>query len=73
MITTQHLSEKTGTAHSPADTARAAPLADTRGPAGISRAIADTIRTALSAHQPANVIDERIKSAFAVGEPLALW
>ena len=37
MITTQHLSEKTGTAHSPADTARAAPLADTRGPAGLSR------------------------------------
>ena len=73
MITTQHLSEKTGTAHSPADTARAAPLADTRGPAGLSRAIADTIRTALTAGEPAHLIDHRINNAIAAGRPWSLW
>ncbi|WP_264888781.1 hypothetical protein [Dietzia sp. NCCP-2495] len=49
------------------------PLADTRGTAGLSRAVADAIRTALSAQEPASVIEGRIQDAFIAGQPWALW
>lgn len=49
------------------------PLADVRGPAGLSRAIATAVRDGLAAHEPAPVIDERINAAIAAGQPWALW
>lgn len=49
------------------------PLSDTRGAAGLSRAIADAIRTALSAQESASVIEELIQDAFIAGQPWALW
>ena len=49
------------------------PLGDTRGPAGLSRAIAEAILTARSAGEPAHVIDHRINDAIAAGRPWALW
>lgn len=49
------------------------PLADTRGTAGLSRAIAAAIRTALTADDPAHIIDQCINDAIAAGRPLSLW
>ncbi|MEV1008332.1 HNH endonuclease [Streptomyces sp. NPDC049881] len=49
------------------------PLADTRGPAGRSRAIATTIRTALAEGEPSGTIESRIRGVKADGVPLALW
>ena len=49
------------------------PLADTRGTAGLSRAIADTIRTALAAGEPAHLINHRINDVIAAGRPWSLW
>lgn len=51
----------------------ASPLADVRGPAGRTRAIADAIRTAVSRHEDAAATDERIHAAEAAGRPLSLW
>lgn len=51
----------------------ASPLADVRGPAGRTRAIADAIRTAVSRHEDAAATDERIHEAEAAGRPLTLW
>jgi hypothetical protein len=49
------------------------PLGDTRGPDGLSRAIADTIRTSLAAGEPTHLIEHRINDAIAAGRPWALW
>lgn len=49
------------------------PLGDTRGPAGLSRAIAEAIRTASAADEPADTIDHRINDAIATGQPWSLW
>lgn len=49
------------------------PLGDTRGPAGLSRAIAEAIRTAIAADEPAHTIDHRIDDAIATGQPWSLW
>lgn len=49
------------------------PLGDTRGPAGLSRAIADAIRTALATGEPEHTIDHRISAAIAAGRPWSLW
>ncbi|MFD7008105.1 hypothetical protein [Rhodococcus jostii] len=47
----------------------ASPLADIRGPAGRTRAIADAIRTGLAGNED----NERIRCAEAGGLPLTLW
>ncbi|MFD7511410.1 hypothetical protein ACFV5N_19035 [Streptomyces sp. NPDC059853] len=49
------------------------PLADTRGPADRSRAIAQTIRTALAADEPACRIKGHILVTQNKGCPLVLW
>ncbi|MGW8593480.1 hypothetical protein ACWGLC_17465 [Dietzia sp. NPDC055877] len=49
------------------------PLADTRGPAGLSRAIADTVSEALRQNAPPEVIEELIRAAAVAGQPWALW
>ncbi|WP_424212722.1 hypothetical protein ACN20G_11925 [Streptomyces sp. BI20] len=49
------------------------PLADLRGPAGRSRAIARAIRTGLDLHEPATRINARINAAADAGQPLQLW
>lgn len=49
------------------------PLGDTRGPDGLSRAIADAIRSALAAGEPGHTIDHRISAAIAAGRPWSLW
>lgn len=49
------------------------PLADTRGPAGRTRAIATTIRTGLEEGANAAEIERRICAVEAAGHPLTLW
>jgi HNH endonuclease len=49
------------------------PLADVRGAAGRTRAIAATIRTGLANHEDAASIERRILNAEAAGLPLTLW
>ncbi|MFE5788376.1 hypothetical protein [Rhodococcus erythropolis] len=51
----------------------ASPLADVRGPAGRTRAIAAAIRTGIEQNVGSDVIDERIAAAEAAGRPLSLW
>ncbi|GAB2900950.1 hypothetical protein GCM10027074_78330 [Streptomyces deserti] len=49
------------------------PLADTRGAAGRTRAIAQAIRAGLRAGEPAEQIEHRIQAAEEAGLPLTLW
>ena len=51
----------------------ASPLADTRGAAGRSRALADAIRTGLGDNDDAAGIERRIRVAEAAGFALTLW
>ncbi|WP_234552569.1 MULTISPECIES: hypothetical protein [Rhodococcus] len=51
----------------------ASPLADVRGPAGRTRAIATAIRTGIEQNVGVDVIEERIAAAEAAGRPLSLW
>ncbi|ELB92071.1 hypothetical protein Rwratislav_16115, partial [Rhodococcus wratislaviensis IFP 2016] len=51
----------------------ASPLADVRGPAGRTRAIATAIRTGLARGQGSEGIEARIRAAEAAGLPLTLW
>ncbi|GCB59541.1 MULTISPECIES: hypothetical protein [Rhodococcus erythropolis group] len=51
----------------------ASPLADVRGPAGRTRAIAAAIRSGVEQNVANDVIDERIAAAEAAGRPLSLW
>ena len=49
------------------------PLADVRGAAGRSRAVAATIRAGLMQHEDAASIETRIRAAEIAGLPLTLW
>ena len=49
------------------------PLADTRGAAGRTRAIAEAIRAGLCAGDSAEQIEHRIQAAEEAGHPLTLW
>jgi hypothetical protein len=49
------------------------PLADVRGAAGRTRALAAAIRTGLANHEDAGSIEVRIRAAEAAGLPLTLW
>lgn len=49
------------------------PLADVRGAAGRTRAIAAAIRAGLAIHEDAASIELRIRAAEADGLPLTLW
>ncbi|MCD2158036.1 hypothetical protein LQL77_30460 [Rhodococcus cerastii] len=49
------------------------PLADVRGPAGRTHAIATAIRTGIEHNLGVTTIDERIAAAEAAGRPLSLW
>lgn len=49
------------------------PLADTRGAAGRTRAIAEAIRAGLRAGEPSAKIERRIQAAEEAGLPLTLW
>jgi hypothetical protein len=49
------------------------PLADVRGAAGRTRAVAAAIRTGLANHEDAASIEVRIRAAEAAGLPLTLW
>ncbi|RAL31787.1 hypothetical protein CVN56_26955 [Rhodococcus sp. AQ5-07] len=51
----------------------ASPLADVRGPAGRTRAIAAASRTGIEQNVGVDVIEERIAAAEAAGRPLSLW
>ncbi|MEU2004531.1 hypothetical protein ACH47B_26370 [Rhodococcus sp. NPDC019627] len=51
----------------------ASPLADVRGPAGRTRAIAAAIRTGLRRGEDSESIEQRIRCAEAAGLPLTLW
>ena len=51
----------------------ASPLADVRGPAGRTRAIAAAIRTGLARGDDPDSIEELIRCAEAAGLPLTLW
>ncbi|MDJ0104928.1 hypothetical protein QM646_00780 [Rhodococcus erythropolis] len=51
----------------------ASPLADVRGHAGRTRAIAAAIRTGIERNVGVDVIDERIAAAETAGRPLSLW
>lgn len=51
----------------------ASPLADVRGPAGRTRAIADAIRTGIGQNVDAATIEERIAAAEVAGRPFSLW
>jgi hypothetical protein len=51
----------------------ASPLADVRGSAGRTRAIATAIRTGLVRGEDPDSIEERIRCAEAAGLPLTLW
>ena len=51
----------------------ASPLADVRGAAGRTRAIAAAIRTGLAHHDTAADIERRILDAQTAGIPLTLW
>lgn len=49
------------------------PLADVRGSAGRSRAIAEAVRAGLRNGDSAARIEARIRAAEDAGTPLALW
>ena len=49
------------------------PLADVRGPAGRTRAIADAIRTGIDQFEDLETIEERIHEAEQAGLPFTLW
>ncbi|WP_241740871.1 HNH endonuclease [Streptomyces sp. L2] len=49
------------------------PLADLRGAAGRTRAIAAAIRAGLAAGEDPGAIEDRIRAAEAAGLPLTLW
>ena len=49
------------------------PLADVRGAAGRTRAIAAAVRTGLALGETPNQIDQRIRQAELAGQPLTLW
>jgi hypothetical protein len=51
----------------------AGPLADVRGAAGRTRAIAAAIRAGLNEHEDAASIEKRIRAAESAGLPLTLW
>ena len=51
----------------------AGPLADVRGAAGRTRAIAAAIRAGLDGHEDAASIEKRIRAAEIAGRPLTLW
>jgi hypothetical protein len=51
----------------------ASPLADVRGAAGRSRAIAAAIRTGLEQQEDSGTIESRIRAAEIAGLPLTLW
>jgi hypothetical protein len=51
----------------------ASPLADVRGAAGRSRAIAAAIRTGLEQQEDSGRIERRIRAAEIAGLPLTLW
>ena len=51
----------------------ASPLADVRGPAGRTRAIAAAIRTGLAHDEDAASLEIRIHDAEVAGRPLTLW
>jgi hypothetical protein len=51
----------------------ASPLADVRGAAGRSRAIAAAIRTGLEQQEDFGSIERRIRAAEIAGLPLTLW
>ncbi|MFA7513269.1 MAG: hypothetical protein WCZ29_22565 [Mycolicibacterium vanbaalenii] len=51
----------------------ASPLADVRGAAGRTRAIASAIRIGLALNEDAPTIERRIRDAEAAGRPLTLW
>jgi hypothetical protein len=51
----------------------ASPLADVRGAAGRTRAIAAAIRAGLAGNEDAASIEARIHTAEAAGLPLTLW
>jgi hypothetical protein len=51
----------------------ASPLADVRGAAGRTRAIAAAIRVGLANNEDAQSIEARIHLAEAAGLPLTLW
>ena len=51
----------------------AGPLADVRGAAGRTRAIAAAIRAGLDEHEDAASIEKRIRAAEIAGLPLTLW
>ena len=51
----------------------ASPLADIRGAAGRTRAIAAAIRAGLANHEDAASIETRIRAAEAAGVPSTLW
>lgn len=51
----------------------ASPLADVRGAAGRTRAIARTIREGLRRGEDARIIEQRIARAEFAGLPLTLW
>ncbi|KAF0965393.1 hypothetical protein [Rhodococcus sp. T7] len=51
----------------------ASPLADVRGPAGRTRAVAAAIRAGLANGDDPGSIEERIRWAEAAGLPLTLW
>ncbi|MBY8887226.1 HNH endonuclease [Streptomyces sp. PTM05] len=49
------------------------PLADIRGPAGRTRAIAEAVRYGLKHHESRELIDARIRTAELAGLPWTLW
>lgn len=49
------------------------PLADVRGAAGRTRAIAVAIRTGLKSHEDSMSIERRIEVAERAGRPITLW
>jgi len=51
----------------------ASPLADVRGPAGRTRAVAAAIRMSLADRELPHVVETRIAAAEAAGMPLTLW
>ena len=51
----------------------ASPLADVRGAAGRSRAIAAAIRTGLEQQEDSGSIERRIRAAEIADLPLTLW
>lgn len=51
----------------------ASPLADVRGAAGRTRAIASAIRTGVAHNEDALTIERRIRDAETAGRPLTLW